>query len=229
MALLLHIDTSGSPGLAMLAKDGKIISSKSSEGEREHAAHINGMIADVLEEAKVGFGDLNAICVCNGPGSYTGLRIGLSTAKGLCYALSIPLITHNKLELLLASCKFEKQDQENLMALIPARAGEYFVAAEGENLEIKPCHLPQSELEILIKESLENTMITGIIPEDFQEFLKSNSVSVSFQEKAHFEVAVWASLSNARFLENNFANLAYCEPEYLKSAYILARSDGKNG
>ena len=58
MALLLHIDTSDSRGLAMLAKDGKIICSKSSAGEREHAARINGMIADVLEEAEVGLVDV---------------------------------------------------------------------------------------------------------------------------------------------------------------------------
>lgn len=227
MAWLLYIDTSSSPGLVMLAKDGNIISSKIAVGEREHAARVNGMIAEVLTEAGVGFEELNAVCVCNGPGSYTGLRIGLSTAKGLCYALSIPLITHNRLELMLASCNKAVAGADKILTVIPARAAEYFIAAEGENFVISPSHLPQLELEKLIEATPNELKVIGVIPMEFQEFLSSNNVA--FKESAQYDVAIWAALGNLRFSESNFVNLAYCEPEYLKFAYISAGSDDKKG
>src|ERR1035437_1453422 len=100
MQYLLHIDTSTDTGVVALNCDGVILAYKVNEEARNHASTINIMIEKLLAGVKISLSDLDGIVVCAGPGSYTGLRIGLATAKGLCYALNVPLILDNKLTLL---------------------------------------------------------------------------------------------------------------------------------
>jgi tRNA threonylcarbamoyladenosine biosynthesis protein TsaB len=109
----------------MLAVDGKPVSSVSTEVERDHAGKVNNLVAAILEEANCTLNDVHAIAVCNGPGSYTGLRIGLATAKGYCYALNKPLILHSRLHLMLRElAQHTGNNVENMLAILPARSGE---------------------------------------------------------------------------------------------------------
>src|SRR6476661_7599128 len=126
MAYILHIDTSSNTGIAMLAKDGVPVSTRLHDNSREHAAVINGMVAEVLTEAGVVLNDIAAVAVCNGPGSYTGLRIGLATAKGYCYAAGKPLLLNNRLQLMIEEAKAQSAGAGTYVALIPARNGEYY-------------------------------------------------------------------------------------------------------
>jgi len=90
--MILHIETATDICSVVLADNGVVIAEKSSEPIRDHASSLAVFIDEILKESNIKPTALKAIAVSKGPGSYTGLRIGVSTAKGLCYALNIPLI-----------------------------------------------------------------------------------------------------------------------------------------
>src|SRR5476649_863689 len=98
MALILNLETATTVCSVSLAKDGELLALKEINGDYSHAENLTLFIEDVLKQADCKINDVDAIAVSKGPGSYTGLRIGVSTAKGLCYALDKPLIAINTLE-----------------------------------------------------------------------------------------------------------------------------------
>src|SRR5215831_11421386 len=100
MAIILNIDTGQETAYISLAHDGVVIRAATNKSQKDHAAWIHGAIEDLFAATGRNTGDLSAIGVSNGPGSYTGLRIGLATAKGLCFAAKIPLITVGTLEVM---------------------------------------------------------------------------------------------------------------------------------
>jgi len=100
MSWILNIDTSLETASVIITKDGKIIGSRSNENQKDHASFLEPAIKSLATEAGIQLGELSAIAVVGGPGSYTGLRVGMASAKGLCYALNKPLILLNNLELL---------------------------------------------------------------------------------------------------------------------------------
>src|SRR5688572_30545476 len=102
MSVILNIDTALSIASVSVCRKGESLSSNINENDRDHAAWIHPAIDRSIREAELTLSKLDAIAVTYGPGSYTGLRIGLSTAKGLCYALKIPLITIPTLEIMAA-------------------------------------------------------------------------------------------------------------------------------
>lgn len=201
----------------MIAVDGKPVSHKFSEAERDHAGKINFLVTEVLEEAELSIHELDAIAVCNGPGSYTGLRIGLATAKGFCYALGKQLILHNRLTLMLQELRKQMGNKEmNALAILPARAGEYYVAAAGE-YHSAPKHVTTSEL-------LENTAVCRkpfAVIGNYSEDLSPIEIAYHIEHQT-LNMEVWSSATHEAFLNGQFADLAYAEPEYLKPAYIVA-------
>ena len=100
MALILNIDTSTDYASIALSMDGKLVQLMKNPAERDHASWIHRAIQELLIKCGYGLEDLQAIAVTAGPGSYTGLRIGMSTAKGLCYVLNVPLIAVNTLKVM---------------------------------------------------------------------------------------------------------------------------------
>ena len=115
LAYLLNIETATKNCSVSLAKDGETIALKElNDGGYSHAEKLHGFINNVVEIAQIKLSDLDAIAVSKGPGSYTGLRIGVSAAKGLCFALNIPLISINTLESLTSS-SFETEIKLGLM------------------------------------------------------------------------------------------------------------------
>ena len=130
MAFILCIETATKNCSVALAKDGITIALSEFAGEGYgHAEKLHVFINEVLKAGGITFNDLHAVAVSMGPGSYTGLRIGVSTAKGLCYALDIPLITADRLTLLAYQTSVQHQDVAALfIPLITAREKEYFIA-----------------------------------------------------------------------------------------------------
>ena len=101
MALILCLETTTTNCSVALSRDGEVLALKEDMGlNYSHAERLHDYIDSVLKEAKLSKNDLDAVAVSKGPGSYTGLRIGVSSAKGLCFALDIPLIATNTLEAL---------------------------------------------------------------------------------------------------------------------------------
>src|SRR6187401_3824341 len=100
MALILNIDTAVDVASICLAKDGKVLSIAKNESQKDHASWLHVAIKEVFEENNLELRSVDAIAVTGGPGSYTGLRIGIATAKGICFALNKPLISVNTLSLM---------------------------------------------------------------------------------------------------------------------------------
>src|SRR5258705_11297478 len=105
MSLILNIDTALDTASVCLAEAGNVLQLSSTETLKDHASWLHTEIAELLRKNGHQIKDLDAIAVSVGPGSYTGLRVGLSAAKGFCYALNIPLITVNSLKIIAFAVK----------------------------------------------------------------------------------------------------------------------------
>jgi tRNA threonylcarbamoyladenosine biosynthesis protein TsaB len=217
MSLLLNIDTALETGSVCLSKNGTIIGSHVNHQQHDHAAWLHPAIHDLLHNNKLEAPQLDAIAVTIGPGSYTGLRIGLSAAKGLCYALDKPLITVGTLEVL-ASLVID--DAEQLICpVIDARRMEIFTALYNKEFQL----ISEPGAMVLEKNSFSDIL------KDQQVLFCGNAVTkmppvisspnASFVNKA-FTAPDLAPLAFQRFIAGSFADLAYTEPLYLKEFYF---------
>lgn len=219
MALILNLETATEVCSVALARNGKLLSIKESASGYTHSENITIFIEEVLREAGVALTDLDAIAVSKGPGSYTGLRIGVSTAKGLCFALEKPLLAINTL-LSLANNFLKinnKQQTSNLLCpMLDARRMEVYCAVYDSNLnEVEP-----TAAIVIEKNSFENILRTNTVY--FFGSGAAKSKSVLQHQKAVFVDGVYCSatsliaLSEKLFHEKKFEDAAYFEPFYLK-------------
>jgi len=207
MPNLLFIDTSGKTATVALSPGNRPALVRRIADAREQAAVLNLVIAETLEAAGMTLHDLDAIAVCAGPGSYTGLRVGMSTAKGLAYALDKPLLLFNQLDLLAGQYK----EQGALMIALKARAGEYFYARYRNDGSIaeEPAHRFASEIGVP-----ETALLLTDDPELFPD---SPRLHLVMEEGADMDS--WSLQAKDRFAKGSFDDLAYSEPFYLKAAY----------
>jgi tRNA threonylcarbamoyladenosine biosynthesis protein TsaB len=110
MAFILNINTAINPASVCLARDSQTLSFAQSTHQKEHASWLHLAVKQIIADAGIDFKDTEAIAVTAGPGSYTGLRIGLAAAKGLSFALDIPLIAINLLEIMAQAIRSEVAD-----------------------------------------------------------------------------------------------------------------------
>ncbi|MBS1772782.1 MAG: tRNA (adenosine(37)-N6)-threonylcarbamoyltransferase complex dimerization subunit type 1 TsaB [Bacteroidetes bacterium] len=220
MAYILHIDTSGDAGLVALNHDGVMVGSMTNTDTRNHAAVINLHIEKVLADAGITMQQLDAVCVCGGPGSYTGLRIGLATAKGLCYVLDKPLMMHNKLQLLTLKHYYGNlSEYEFYSAILNARDKEYFIATYNNKSEIiqEPQHIMEEDLQKFRSLLTGKTLLAGDINEGFNNFFQGDDIV--FIAENDVDTASWSKYAFEQFNCHNFVNMAHAEPFYLKSVY----------
>lgn len=219
MAYILHIDTSGSTGLIAISKDGVLISKVTENETRNHASTINLNINDALNTTGISMQQLDAVSVCGGPGSYTGLRIGLATAKGICYILDKPLIMHNKLTLLAAPIAYGDLRQKYIISILQARENEYFCAVYNRLLkELEaPKHYHADELEGLLSPYIADAIFTGC--EDAVVASLAGKQSAEIIESSDPDLESWCKYAYECYNRNDFVNLAYAEPFYLKQVY----------
>ena len=215
---LLLLDTSGPAGTVALVVDGKLVSKRHSSQARDHAAVVNAAIAEVLEEGHLRMADLTGICVMAGPGSYTGLRIGLATAKGLCYALEVPLYLQNNLEVLAAGARAVLPSHEACFVILPARSSEYFLAAYNSAGEVllAPRHAMKDEAIALLAGLPDTTIICG-------DSSAANEVCSTrrFPFVAETDaLGAWISVAVVQVLNGESTPIAEATPFYLKSAFI---------
>jgi tRNA threonylcarbamoyladenosine biosynthesis protein TsaB len=137
MALILSIETSASACSVALHEDGKLLKSLEVTEGQAHAARLATLINNIFPETKRDKNQLNAIAVSSGPGSYTGLRIGVSTAKGLCFGLNIPLIGVPTLQSLAhAAYKLRSSEHHFLCPMIDAKRMEVYAEVYDEQLNV---------------------------------------------------------------------------------------------
>lgn len=220
MAYLLHIDTSTDIGSVAVSHSGKLIHSISGVAARNHAGTVNAMITDCLASAGIMLNDLSAVVVCAGPGSYTGLRIAMATAKGICYALDKPLILNNKLTLLaLKQCNKENDDiSDSVAAILVAREKEYYMSIYNINQICiqEPVHITENDALDLLKKCQKLRIISDL-PEE--EFHKMNVAPHLHNPDITIDYIFWAAYAYERFTCQDFVNIAAAAPFYLKQVY----------
>jgi len=136
--LILLLETATSRCSVALSENGIIIAHKEASERNIHASHITLFIEELMINSGKNYSDLNAVAVSKGPGSYTGLRIGVSTAKGLCYALDIPLLGIETLEAMSAGllAQNDLQDSDLLVPMIDARRMEVYTGIFDKDLNV---------------------------------------------------------------------------------------------
>jgi tRNA threonylcarbamoyladenosine biosynthesis protein TsaB len=221
MALILNLETSTQMCSAALAEDGRSIAHQELGGEYTHAENLTLFIQHVFAQAGKQLSQLDAVAISKGPGSYTGLRIGVSTAKGLCYALQKPLLAISTLESLLhvLRSKFEGLPGDLYCPMLDARRQEVYCAVYDAHSkmveEVQAKIIDSSSFAALLEKS--RLVMFGDGAEKCKSLLcNSNAVFVDgiLPSATHM-----TELSELAWKEKRFEDLAYFEPFYLKEFY----------
>lgn len=218
MALVLCIETATAVCSVALGKDGVLIAERKNTVGQNHAKLLSVLIQELFEESNLNFKDLDAVAISQGPGSYTGLRIGTSVAKGICYALEIPLIAINTLQAL-ANQTFIPSSSLRC-PMIDARRMEVYCQLFDASLN------PLSEVSAKIldedsfSELFEKQSITffGDGSSKFGEICKH--ANASFIEAIVPLASQMISLAERAYKDCDFADVAYFTPFYLKNFQV---------
>ncbi|MES2107099.1 MAG: tRNA (adenosine(37)-N6)-threonylcarbamoyltransferase complex dimerization subunit type 1 TsaB [Bacteroidota bacterium] len=219
--MILQIETATASCSVALAKDGIVISSKEANGRNLHAEMLTLFIDEIVAGAGLKYADIDAVAVSCGPGSYTGLRIGVSTAKGLCFALDKPLIAVETLESMaggvIAMDGYKNQANLLLCPMIDARRMEVYTALFSTGSE----RMAPTSASIIDENSFADVLAErqvlffGDGAEKCYNVLKSNPNALylpDFQNSA----AHLTQKALAKFNNKEFEDVAYFEPFYLK-------------
>lgn len=213
MALILNIETATKNCSVALSLDGECIQLKEvAEQGYSHAEKLHLFIEEVLATAGYQYNDLSAVAVSQGPGSYTGLRIGVSAAKGLCFALDLPLIAVDTLEILASKVKVT---DGLIVPMIDARRMEVYSAIFNEHHE----KVVETQAEIITESSFGNYEEKLYFLGDGSAKCKSELIKPNFIFLDSFvypSANEMTAISNKKFCESQFADVAYFEPYYLK-------------
>ncbi|WP_339712243.1 tRNA (adenosine(37)-N6)-threonylcarbamoyltransferase complex dimerization subunit type 1 TsaB [uncultured Kriegella sp.] len=219
MATILNLETASTNCSVSIAKDGELLVIKEHDTPNySHAEQLHVFIEKVLQEASISFHELNAIAVSKGPGSYTGLRIGVSAAKGLCFSLDVPLISISTLKSLAHQVEFGAYDF--VVPVLDARRMEVYSAifdkTGSEIRETRAQIIDQNAFRELVGK--EKVLVIGSGADKCKQVLEHSNFN--FELSAVPSAREMASLSYKKFQEGDFENVAYFEPYYLKD-FIL--------
>lgn len=217
MTYILNIETATKNCSVSLAKNGETILCKEiAEQGYSHAEKLHVFIEEIVKEANVNFSEIKAVAVSKGPGSYTGLRIGVSAAKGLCYALQIPLISIDTMQVLA-----KKANVDGLIVpMIDARRMEVYSAVFDKNHN----KIKEVEAEVLTENSYQDFDQTVYFVGDCQEKCQTVLVKDNFKflpEIIFPSANEMSQLSFEKFQNNDFEDVAYFEPFYLKDFMLM--------
>lgn len=222
MTYILQIDTSAGQGTVALTANGEPVAVIVNEQLRDHAATIHRMTEEALTTAGIGMERLHAIAVCAGPGSYTGLRIGLAVAKGFCYALDIPLILHNKLTLLAhQAITIRPPETDTLYAVIcKARAGEYFAACYNTALQpaLELQHIHHDPLIIWLQSVASRLEV--ITDQENPDMSLVTTAYIRYHPLEKIDIKTWGILTYKDYKIGQTADLATSTPFYMKDVHI---------
>lgn len=219
MALILNIDTSNKICSVSLSKDGEIIQGFESSQEMDHSASLAPFVKACLEKIEEIGEKLDAVGVTIGPGSYTGLRIGLSMAKGICFGLEIPLIGVSTLEVMSVRAMFTYpglEGDELIVPMIDARRMEVFSGVYDTSLicvmDEKPLILEAHTFIDLTKGH--KILFIGDGTEKFKSIFKGGNVEWIGAGMPHAKYM--PCLTEKFYKEKRFSDVAYTIPSYLK-------------
>jgi tRNA threonylcarbamoyladenosine biosynthesis protein TsaB len=216
MTYILSIETATNVCSVALHCDGAVLGHQELFVEKSHSGLLTVIINDLTCHCGISLNELSAIAVSEGPGSYTGLRIGISTAKGLCYSLGIPLISVNTLEAMLWSVLPFMREDHLFCPMIDARRMEvYCLIADRDGVVIKPTHpkvISESSFIEVIKDK--RIILFGDGALKCKEVLRGPNIL--FIDNILPNAKNIGQLALAKYANMEFEDVAYFEPFYLK-------------
>ncbi len=217
--MILTIDCSSSTAFISLSQNGKTLFTKENSVQKDHAGFLHVAIKSLMEDAAISFNELLAIAVVAGPGSYTGVRIGMATAKGLCFAASKPLIYMSALEILALACFRKVKDEAALyIPIIDARRMEVFTATYNAGQE----ELIAPGSHILTEESFADSLQKGAV------FFTGNAVAKAAEMLKHANavfcgdvdfISASSEMANRLYINNSSVDLINATPLYIKAFF----------
>ncbi|MBX2972779.1 MAG: tRNA (adenosine(37)-N6)-threonylcarbamoyltransferase complex dimerization subunit type 1 TsaB [Flavobacteriales bacterium] len=220
MPLILCIETATKLCSVALARNGVVLAARDLESDKHvHAEKVNVFIAEVMQEAGLALKDLNAVAVGIGPGSYTGLRIGLSAAKGLCYALGVPIIGIGTLRTLHdAARSVQPSPSGEVWPMIDARRMEVFT----QKFDVKGNGIGEAAPAILDEAWTVAHAPATVFGDgaDKAAALWSGAVGIAHIQGIRPFAAAMAQEAEKRFAQGAFDDVAYLVPTYGKAANV---------
>lgn len=220
MATILCLETATPVCSVGLWINNEVVALRELESPNSHSSVITQFIEEVLQEAGITLANLSAVAVSAGPGSYTGLRIGVSTAKGLCYAQGLPLIAISPLQAMASGYKnrlpIETRTKALFCPMIDARRMEVFTAVYDADLQT---------LQSVSAEIIDENSLAPFLDQQIVYFLGDGATkcmgviahkNARFPENTKPSAAFIGPLAEAKFQNNEFVDVAYFEPFYLK-------------
>lgn len=218
MPFILNIETATKNCSVSIAENGKTIVCKEiAEEGYSHAEKLHVFIEEVITEAGITVQDLAAIAVSQGPGSYTGLRIGVSAAKGLCFALNIPLIAVDTLQTLASQANVSNG---KIIPMIDARRMEVYSEVFNANLEVERA----IEAEVITEDSFAVYTKTIYFVGDCADKCKTVLTKDNFvflEEIKYPSASAMSKISYDKYQKSDTVDVAYFEPYYLKD-FLMA-------
>ena len=227
--LLLALETSTTVCSVALYKGEQLLGASELRIEKSHSSHITVMMEQLVTNCGAKKADVSAVVVSGGPGSYTGLRIGTSTAKGICYALDIPLIEVSTLHSMAAQViKYTPNPESYLFCpMLDARRMEVYTCVLSHTLDevmpVAPVILNEDTLQHLLQEN--KIVFFGSGAEKFKGFAAQNPNALFINDVVPSAIEV-GKIALAKYERKVFEDVAYYEPFYLKDVYITSAGKG---
>lgn len=224
MALLLIIDTALDRAHVALYQDNECLGQRENAAQKSHASFVQPAIDELIHSAKIALSQIDAVAVTEGPGSYTGLRVGLASAKGICYALDKPLILLDTLQVMAMTEIMAQSHPENYVyaPMIDARRDEVFTAVFDYLLqpvmEPTPLQLNENSYGEILGQSPVIFSGSGVTKAK-NIILHPNAI---FSEK-EYPVNALFQVALQKWKDKIFADVAYSQPNYLKAFYTTAK------
>lgn len=218
MSLILNIETSTATASLCLTDSKGLEDLQTNSDQKDHAGWLHTAIDKLLQKNNYTVADLNAVAVSIGPGSYTGLRVGLASAKGFCYALNIPLIAISTLKMMAFAVKDEAPEEGLICPMIDARRMEVFTAVYSKSLieKIAPQSIIVDGAFERFLDSDKKIIFCGNGSKKLQPYYTAPNIIYADTEANALHLGRLAAIS---FEINDFADLAYTEPVYIKEFY----------
>ncbi len=214
MPLILHLETSTTICSVCLAENGRIISLQEEISPNSHSASITLLIAQLFQQTNFTLNNLDAVAVNEGPGSYTGLRIGVSVAKGICYALNIPLINLSTTQSLAAGAVNSVRDEDAYYCpVLDSVKNEVYAAMYDASLNVIHPPSPVGTTLDNFHKFFNVRKIYFFGPGASKVLKPENGIFLDIKSSASYMVR----LAEERFSAKLFADTAYFEPYYMKS------------
>ena len=220
---ILCIDTTSEFCSVSLFINQNLIENNNSKIERSHSKLLIKLIDDTLNNNKLKIADIDIFSISKGPGSYTGLRIGLSSIKGFCYALDKPLVSINTLKILAISALENIDDKDFILCpMIDARRMEVYTKSFDHNLN----ELSNDQAIILEKDTFDNykdkkVYFFGDGSDKFKKIVSRKNFI--FLANISPESKFMGQLSYDKFINRNFEDLSSFEPNYIKDFYLIKK------